>query len=379
MEVLRGPAAMADAEQLGGGAGAYWRRVLAQGAGSVAENLGGSSGLLRQGEVVIPFTALSPESDASFASSLRTQYLLYPQEELHFLSSERERQVARVALQAAAALAKLVSVDRVVQWSDFLLSTNHHRPDLAEHVKGATAALSAAYPKHALLVRSLDRRSHGAAIAALEAEGYLLLPSRVVYYFDGVAGGFASRNTTKRDRRMLSDGRFEAVGGAGFSAADGAALARLYRQVYVDKHSRLNTRYLAPFLSRAVEEGMLSFRGLRDGSGALVAAIGIFSFGGLQTVPFVGYEVGAPAEDALYRRLVSGLLEEVKREKLLLNYSSGADDFKRRRGGEPVAEYHAVYAGHLSASRRLLYRGLAEAVARGSASVFSGLLAGEIG
>jgi hypothetical protein len=124
---------------------------------------------------------------------------------------------------------------------------------------------------------------------------------------------------------------------------------------------------------------MLSFRGLRDGSGALVAAIGIFSFGGLWTVPFVGYEVGAPAEDALYRRLVSGLLEEVKREKLLLNYSSGADDFKRRRGGEPVAEYHAVYAGHLPASRRLLYRGLAEAVTRGSASVFSGLLAGEIG
>lgn len=152
--------------------------------------------MLRQGEVVIPFTALSPQSDASFASSLRTQYLLYPQEELHFLASERERQVARVALQGAAALARLVSVDRVVQWSDFLLSTNHHRPDLAEHVKGATAALSAAYPKHALLVRSLDRRSHGAAIAALESEGYLLLPSRVVYYFDGVAG--ALRRGTRR-------------------------------------------------------------------------------------------------------------------------------------------------------------------------------------
>jgi hypothetical protein len=106
MEVLRGSSAVAAAERLGGGAAAYWRRVLEQGAGSVAENLGGRSGVLWQGEVVIPFTALSPESDASFASSLRTQYLLYPQEELHFLATERERQVARIALQGPAGLGR---------------------------------------------------------------------------------------------------------------------------------------------------------------------------------------------------------------------------------------------------------------------------------
>ena len=118
---------------------------------------------------------------------------------------------------------------------------------------------------------------------------------------------------------------------------------------------------------------------LRDEAGRLVAALGIFSFGTVRSVPFVGYEVGAPVEDGLYRRLVAGLLDEVKRERFVLNYSSGADDFKRRRGGEPVLEFHALYAGHLPAYRRGLYRGLAEGVARGSEEVFGRLLAGEIG
>lgn len=379
MDCLTGREAEAAAGLLGGGAGAYWRRVLRQGAGAVAENLGGQSGVLLQGDVVLPFTALEPVEDASFAASLRTQFCLYPQEELHFVEGARERAIAKAALTAAAALAQLLSMDRVVQWSDFLLSTNHHRTDLASQVAGATRALAKAFPQHALMVRSLDRRSHSGAIEALASEGYLLLPSRVVYYFDGAASGFASRNTTKRDRKLLGDGRFTEVGAAGFTAADGEALARLYRQVYVEKHSRLNTRYRASFLSDAAAEGMLSFRGLREADGRLVAVLGIFDFGGILSVPFVGFETGAPVEDALYRRLVSGLLEEVRRERRLLNYSSGADDFKRRRGGEAVLEYHAVYAEHLPLGRRLLYRGLAEAVTRGSGEVFGRLLAGEIG
>lgn len=379
MELLTGREAEAAAAMLGGGAAAYWRFVLRHGAGAAAENLGGRPGLLRRGDAAVPFSVMEPSSDASFAASLRTQYCLYPQEELHFVEDRRARAAAKVALELAAAAASAIAVDRVVQWSDQLLSTNHHRADLAALVEGATATLSAAYPKHALLVRSLDRRSHGAALEALTASGYLLLPSRVVYYFDGATGGFASRNTTKRDRKLLGDGRFTEVGATGFSAADGDALARLYRQVYVEKHSRLNTRYLASFLRVAAAEEMLSFRGLRDDAGRLVAALGIFSFGAVRSVPFVGYEVGAPAEDGLYRRLVAGLLDEVKRERLVLNYSSGADDFKRRRGGEPELEYHAVYAGHLPAHRWLYYRVLASGVARGSADVFGRLLAGEIG
>ncbi|MFM8879783.1 MAG: GNAT family N-acetyltransferase, partial [Verrucomicrobiota bacterium] len=40
----------------------------------------------------------------------------------------------------------------------------------------------------------------------------------------------------------------------------------------------------------------------------------------------------------------------------LLNYSSGAGDFKRRRGSIPTVEYNAVYDRHLPGNRRMAFR-----------------------
>ena len=53
--------------------------------------------------------------------------------------------------------------------------------------------------------------------------------------------------------------------------------------------------------------------------------------------------------------LVAMLLKRVAEEGTLLNYSSGAGDFKRRRGGEGCLEFNALYTGHLPFSRRLTF------------------------
>jgi hypothetical protein len=58
--------------------------------------------------------------------------------------------------------------------------------------------------------------------------------------------------------------------------------------------------------------------------------------------------------------LVALLLKDVADERLLLNYSSGAGDFKRRRGGEPVLEWNAIFTRHLDPSRRAGFLGLRE-------------------
>lgn len=376
MERLFGEEAAGAAAALDGGTGRYAAFVASAGPAAVAENFGGVFGLLRRGSACVPFFLPDGAVDRSFAASLRTQFLCYPQEELSRLKQPLARAAARPLLQSAAAAAQALRLDRVVSWSDLLLSTNHHPPDLADWVGPTTAFLAAAYPDRAVVVRSLDERTHAAAIRALQAAGYLMLPSRVVYYFDGAGGGFATRNTTRRDRRLLTDGRFETLGAADFSAGEASELTQRYRQIYVEKHSRLNTRYTERFVAEAVRSGMLSFRGLRSHEGQLVGAFGIFSHGGVRTVPFIGYDTSRPAEDGLYRRLVAAMLEEVRRERWMLNYSSGADDFKLRRGGEPVLEYHAVYVGHLPMGRRLLYRSLVAAVERGSAAVFDALLSG---
>jgi hypothetical protein len=58
-------------------------------------------------------------------------------------------------------------------------------------------------------------------------------------------------------------------------------------------------------------------------------------------------------EPGFYRLLVAMLLKRVAEEGTLLNYSSGAGDFKRRRGGEGCLEFNAVYTRHLPIEQRL--------------------------
>ncbi|HVY71025.1 MAG TPA: GNAT family N-acetyltransferase, partial [Verrucomicrobiae bacterium] len=81
---------------------------------------------------------------------------------------------------------------------------------------------------------------------------------------------------------------------------------------------------------------------------------------GTTSVPFIGYDTSLPQELGLYRVLVTMLLQRTAEEKLLLNYSSGAGDFKRRRGGEPVIEFNAIYTRHLPARRRAMFAALRE-------------------
>ena len=58
------------------------------------------------------------------------------------------------------------------------------------------------------------------------------------------------------------------------------------------------------------------------------------------------------------------LLERVAEQKLLLNYSSGAGEFKRRRGAESAIEYNAIYTRHLPLKRQLPHLLLEQAANR---------------
>jgi hypothetical protein len=127
--------------------------------------------------------------------------------------------------------------------------------------------------------------------------------------------------------------------------------------LYLEKHSRLNPQYDEPFVRAAIRDHWLEFHGLRDRTGRLAGVLGFFTLDDrLTTVPFIGYDTSLPAESGLYRRLFLGLHGEVDRRRQLLNYSSGAGEFKRRRGSVPTVEYNAIYDRHLPPPRRRAFR-----------------------
>lgn len=335
----------------------YWKTVLLEGPAALAPNLRGRPGAVSHEGHAWPLLISDRIEDASYPCSLYGQYVRYPREELGLVPSAATRLAARIGLFLTGGLLRIAKVDRTVQWSSWMMSTNLHGPGLKESVADVTRALVRRFPRHAVLVKNINCFEDPALPAAFANEGYDLVTSRQIYFFDGRSGDFLKKDTVKRDRKALDKlAGYRQVAHADFTGADVPRIAELYRMLYVDKHSRLNPRYTERFVAGALRGGWLEFSGLRHESGRLDGVFGCFNSGDVMSTPFIGRDTSVPGEDGMYRHLVSMLLRTVESRRALLNYSSGAGDFKRRRGGVPVIEFNALYYRHLSPARSAALR-----------------------
>jgi hypothetical protein len=345
----------------GGAAASYWRAVLEETPQAFAPNLDTRAGVVAVGGKVWPVTLGEGPGVNSYPCSLRTQYVRYPLCELGMVPGMLTRVAVRAGLAGVDVLLGLARVERVVQWNSLLLSTNLHPECLADAVPEVTRTLASLFPGHAVLVKNIHGREDSSLPEVFRRAGYDLVCSRQVYFFDGRTRAFQQRSAVRRDEKELASlKRYRVVHHSELEPDDLSRIADLYHQLYVQKHSRLNPQYTERFVKRAVKERWLDFTGLRGLSGRLDGVFGCFQQGSTTSTPFIGYDTRLPAELGLYRMLVALLLRRVAKERLLLNYSSGAGDFKRRRGGEPVLEWNALYTQHLHPSRRAGFVGLRE-------------------
>lgn len=335
---------------------AYWKVMMADGPSALVPNFSTCAGVARLGQGLWPLTLDDGSQVNSYPCSLFAQYIRYPLAELSLVPSRTQRVFARALLYLVGGILKLGRVDRVVQWSSWLLSTNLHPANVADAAAELTSALTAQFPTHAILIKNIHGFEDHTLAARLEAAGYDLITSRQIYFFDGRSGDFLSRSTVKKDLKALAQLRdYSVVEHEDFTVADVPRITSLYRQLYLEKHSFLNPQYTERFVERALRERLLEFRGLRHSSGRLDGVYACFSRGQTTSTPFIGYDTTLPVDLGLYRHLVSLLLGRVAEQKLLLNYSSGAGDFKRRRGGQAILEYNAVYTRHLGPARRAVF------------------------
>ncbi len=340
---------------------AYWRGVLQNGSKAYASNLKTSPGIIQVGKRIWPLTVNDHRDDNSYPCSLHTQYVTYPKAELSLIPDAFQRKMARIGLVGLDGLLGVARSDRVVQWSSWLFSTNLHEREMGSDLSEVTQRLVSAFPDHAVLVKNIHGVEDTGLPQAFQDNGYELITSRQIYFFDGRKPDFLQKSTVKRDIKSLGQLRgYTTVEHEQFEPKDLPRITELYRLLYLDKHSWLNPQYTEAFVSQAWRERWLEFRGLRHDSGRLDAVFGCFTSGTTTSTPFIGYDTHLPPEIGFYRHLVSMLLLRLAERRWLLNYSSGAGDFKRRRGGFPIIEYNAVYHGHLPPLRRAAFRALAE-------------------
>jgi hypothetical protein len=340
------------------GAMAYWRGVLEHGSRVVAPNLDTQPGWIEfEDGGGCPVTVQDGPRGNSYPASLLTQYIDYPRAELDLVESAAARLATSIGLAGFEALLRLAQADRVVQWNSWLMSTNVPPQGLIRATQSVTAELLRRFPGHAILLKNVDPTESADWIPTLRHAGYDLVTSRQVYHFDGKTAAFWSKSTVKRDlKEFAADPRFTWCSHEEISVTEALRITQLYSELYLEKHSQLNPQYTERFVRSALRERWLEFHGLRDQGGTLVGVFGFFTLGGTTTVPFIGYDTSLPQEAGLYRRLFAGILRLIGDRKQHLNYSSGAGDFKVRRGGVPVIEFNALRYDHLPIHRRTAFR-----------------------
>lgn len=255
-------------------------------------------------------------------------------------------------------------IDRLVQVNNWLLATNIYPPGWAgKDLPEITRSLVDNFPDHAIGFRSLNRFSNTALLDHLQSLGYMSIPSRQVYLFDGRTGDradFLRRHNTCIDATLLRRTPYRIVPGRELNNSDFSRLEQLYNQLYLEKYSPLNPQFSADWLRCGQRDGWLELRALRTEEGRIDGVLGWFSNAEIMTAPIIGYDTALPQRLGLYRLLTGMCLQETVQRRSVLNFSSGAAHFKRLRGGQPEIEYSMVYVRHLPTSRRRVWRMLSQ-------------------
>jgi hypothetical protein len=312
-----------------------------------ASNLHSRVELLTAGALALPVTVDDGDTGNAWVCSPRTTYADCATEEaLRTLPPVLGRPLAWLGARTASWLSA-AGIDRVAALNNWLLSTNLYPPLAATPLADVLAQARERWPTHALWWRSLNDVDNADWIAALERAGFQRVASRQVYLFDDWPALARRHGNLKADLKLLARTDLARTGDTGLVDADYARIAELYTLLYLDKYSRHNPRY-TPALMRAWHHaGLLEFDALRDAEGRLQSVVGLFRQGRTLTAPIVGYDTARPMAWALYRRLTASACATAMARGQRLNFSAGAAQFKRLRGGRPAMEYSLVCTRHL--------------------------------
>lgn len=294
-----------------------------------------------------PLTVNEAEYDNAYTASFYNTYITYLSKELGPLGMWRLP--LRGVLGALGVWFRLCRVNRIVQINNWLLSTNPVPPEFPER----WGSLLGRYPDHALVFRSLNEGFHSALLERFAGEGWQLLPSRLVYRFDGLGAGFLRKDDVRRDLKLLQDGRFHWLEQEHFSDAHWADVSSLYLELYRGKYACENPAFSDEFFRLCGQHLGWRMLLLLDAEGRSVGVTGWWRRHGVLIGTVVGYRLELPQSWGLYRRLMTRVLLEAAEQGCWLNLSSGAGAFKRSRGGVGTLEFMACYHRHLPWWRRL--------------------------
>lgn len=284
----------------------------------------------------------------TYLASPQHGFIDYARDECDQLSDASAQRWAKVGLSIVEPWFRALHLDESVSINAWGVST-HLYPEWSDKTLiELRDRLVVEHPRRALWLRTLHEGYDAPLIETAQQQGWQLWPSRVVYGFDWkTSGRWMKQRNNQIDQKLLQKTTLTPLFPQDFNDSHAQAMAQLYQQLYVEKHSRWNAHYTPAYFQHAIEHQWLSFYGFADEQRRLVAFIGVFAQEGVMTTPMLGYDTSLPTELALYRLLMARVLRQSIEQQAYLNLGAGSANFKRMRGGIAHMEWHAFYAKHL--------------------------------
>ncbi|MCW8895466.1 hypothetical protein [Sulfurimonas sp.] len=281
----------------------------------------------------------------------------YSKDELVKVDSKIQKYFASALIYGFEFILKILKIDTVQTLNNYMFSTNFFDKgfkdiDIIELEKLAHEN----YPKHTMLVRSVNKVQNPKLYEKLQNSGWIALTSRQVYIFKDI-NICKKRQNYLRDKNLLNSDRyiFIELDINDFKLFEKAE--ELYNQLYLKKYSQHNIHFKALYLKELQQQKLIHLRLLYDCmEDKYVGVVGLVGEDGVITAPIIGYDNSYDIKEALYRRLIAYAMEYAMQRKYLLNLSSGASNFKVMRGAEACLEYMFVNVKHLSSFKKIIWK-----------------------
>lgn len=331
---------------------AFFTPYMQKGSTYFIQNIDTEVKLLLVDDLLLPITINNEEYNNAYVSSLYTHYITYSLEELYLLQQPLLEKILTKIVRSVGSYLKRNQINRVVYVNNWLFSTNLYSELSEQQIDAIKQFFIQHYPEHLLVFRSLSDILNKQLIANCQSCGFQTLASRQVYiakrYEELPKKSFAQ---IKQDLRQLTLKGYIVMENLPATDEVFHKISELYEKLYINKYSRSNPQFTKAFYKHTLTNHLVKYIGIEK-DGELVGVIGYWSCNGMMTTPILGYDVELGKESALYRILTALIYEECEKYQLIGHRSSGAAQFKEKRGAIPSIEYSLLYAKHLPRKRR---------------------------
>ena len=344
--------------------GDYALRVLVplmrQGTSKYIANVEVEVRVLVAGQLVLPLVIVegpSRLSHPSYVVSPTSHYVDYAKREVELELHDRPLlgRLFPLLLECFRPLLRWGQIEKAVYVNNWLLSTNLYPCFPLESLLLLHEMLRTAFPRHALVFRSVNHALNGDLGNNLQDMGYRAIFSRQVYLLDPRTGAHRHKKSFQKDRSLARQSPYSWIASE-ITDSDCLRLKRLYDDLYIDKYSLYNPQFTEEFFREALRSDWLNLWALKT-DGRIDGILGFVQRQGVMTTPLIGYDRSLPVERGLYRLISLKLIGEAERRGLILHQSSGASKFKMHRGSEASIEYSYVFDRHLPHRRQVALAG----------------------